>query len=289
MRGPLPNAFLVGMPKAGTTALAAALAAHPDCRVSHPKEPGFFARDLPRRRIDTWTAYRALWEGAQEAVRLDASTTYLRSLEAVPAIEAVYPGARYVAVLREPAAVVEAMHAELLRSGIEHHRDLGRAWRRAGGSPWCDYRAWGAVGSQVARLLATVPGERVLLLRYEHWRERPRETLDAVQQFLGLAPRVLPVPRANPRAYPRWLWLARAAEKLRPWAWRTANVLGCHAAVDGAAWLLQRLERRQRPVWPATLRQAIREHFVEEVRLLERLTGWDLAAWREPLPRQEAT
>ena len=44
----LPNLFLAGFPKAGTTSLFSWLAAHPEVCGARPKEPGHF---LPLRSI----------------------------------------------------------------------------------------------------------------------------------------------------------------------------------------------------------------------------------------------
>ena len=44
-RAPRPDFLLIGAPKAGTTALHAALAQHPDVFVSEPKEPKYWLCD----------------------------------------------------------------------------------------------------------------------------------------------------------------------------------------------------------------------------------------------------
>ena len=44
-RAPRPDFLVIGAPKAGTTALHAALAQHPDVFVSDPKEPKYWLCD----------------------------------------------------------------------------------------------------------------------------------------------------------------------------------------------------------------------------------------------------
>ncbi|MDT5042357.1 MAG: hypothetical protein QOE51_3342, partial [Actinoplanes sp.] len=44
---PLPDFLIAGVPKAGTTALHAALTPHPDLYLSKVKEPKFFLTDGP--------------------------------------------------------------------------------------------------------------------------------------------------------------------------------------------------------------------------------------------------
>ena len=62
--GSLPSFFIAGAPKAGTTALHAALATHPDLYLSPVKEPKYYLTDgltgrcrapsVPERRPGRW-------------------------------------------------------------------------------------------------------------------------------------------------------------------------------------------------------------------------------------------
>jgi len=49
---PTPNLLLIGMPRCGTTALAAAMSKHPDILVSNPKEPHFLATFRATQKIE---------------------------------------------------------------------------------------------------------------------------------------------------------------------------------------------------------------------------------------------
>ena len=60
-----PNFFIVGAPKCGTTALSHYLRQHPRIFFSLPKEPHYFATDLPRYRMVTHEpAYLEYFRGA---------------------------------------------------------------------------------------------------------------------------------------------------------------------------------------------------------------------------------
>lgn len=95
-----PTFLIVGAPKCGTTALAAAVAEHRDVHLSAPKEPHFFdahyANGLDwymRECYSGWRAQRAAGE---------ATPSYL-ALPWVPTrISNALPQARIVAVLRHP-------------------------------------------------------------------------------------------------------------------------------------------------------------------------------------------
>ena len=84
--GEIPNFFIVGAPKCGTTALYEYLRAHPNVFMPELKEPHFFAKDLGGYpRIKTLEAYRELFEAraAQHLAVGEASVYYLRSAVAI--------------------------------------------------------------------------------------------------------------------------------------------------------------------------------------------------------------
>ena len=163
----MPDFFIPGAPKCGTTALYRYLATHPAIAMSSRKEPGYWSPDLGRRdRVSGREAYLRLWEGAPEgALRGEATANYLRSAVAIPSILAERPDARFVVMLRNPSDMAVSLHSELVKTYHEDVGDFERAWRlqetRRQGlriPPECvdprllDY-AWGcALGDQVERL-----------------------------------------------------------------------------------------------------------------------------------------
>ena len=78
---PLPNFFVIGAPKAGTTALYRALRQHPDIYLPKLKEPHFFSSDREGRTgISEPLNYFALFaEVTTERAIGEASASYLAS------------------------------------------------------------------------------------------------------------------------------------------------------------------------------------------------------------------
>src|SRR6478609_11982496 len=81
----MPDFFIVGHPKSGTTALYEMLRAHPQIYMP-VKEPWFFSPELrarsgsPAGQPDTLDEYLALYDGAgPEQIVGEASPSYLRS------------------------------------------------------------------------------------------------------------------------------------------------------------------------------------------------------------------
>ncbi len=99
----LPNLFIVGAPKCGTTAWAEYLGTHPDVFFAKVKDQCFFAHDLPNFRLTRTAAdYAGLFaESGQARVIGEASAMYLFSEAAAGAIREHDSAAKILIFLRE--------------------------------------------------------------------------------------------------------------------------------------------------------------------------------------------
>lgn len=125
-----PDFFIVGAPKAGTTALFEHLGRHPEVFVPRIKEPMFFGSDFdylncsPPARQE----YLSLFANAGNARRVgEGSTTYLYSKVAADEIRAFNPDARIIIMLRDPVTVMYAWYSEAVVTGVEPIRDFSKA------------------------------------------------------------------------------------------------------------------------------------------------------------------
>jgi len=120
-----PNLFIVGCPKAGTTALYYFLKDHPQICMSPVKEPQYFSTDFHRSQkifnekywrfnFNTKEQYLQLYaDWNNEPVAGEASTTYIYSKEAAENIKQFNPDAKIIIILREPVSFLYALHEEL--------------------------------------------------------------------------------------------------------------------------------------------------------------------------------
>src|SRR5271165_5706185 len=122
--GRIPDFFIVGHAKSGTTALYEMLRRHPEIFMPDSKEPWFFASDMRRRfnppgsdgPPETLADYLALFTPAAPGqLAGEASSSYLWSRTAAAAIAAAQPEARIIAILREPASFLRSLHLQLLQ------------------------------------------------------------------------------------------------------------------------------------------------------------------------------
>ena len=207
--GRLPDFFIVGHPKCGTTAMYEMLARHPQLYLPERKEPRWFSTDLrspfrpgadgkPR---DTYEDYLALFAPAgPDQITGEGSTDYIWSHTAASEIAAVRPDARIIVIFREPASFVRSLHIHMLQHKAEEEPSLRRALeleseRREGRHLTEVTRRWPQqlfyaervrYVEQLRRYAEHFAPEQMLLLVYDDFRADNDATLRAVQRFLGV-------------------------------------------------------------------------------------------------------
>jgi hypothetical protein len=204
--GRVPDFFIVGHAKSGTTALYEMLRSHPQIYLPEQKEPWFFASDMrPRFQHpmagalpQTLEEYVALFAPAGPEQRAgEASSSYLWSRTAAANIAAVAPRAKIVAILREPASFLRSLHLQLLQTHVESIRDLRKAMalegarregrripRRCHRPQLLLYSDHVRYVEQLQRYHALFGRERVLVLIYEDFRADNEATVRRVLRFL---------------------------------------------------------------------------------------------------------
>ena len=130
--GVVPNFFIIGAPKSGTTALSQYLKEHPNIFFSRVKEPHFFDLDTSKRLKADLPTYLSLFSEAEpdrhKAVG-EGSTGYLFSKVAVSEILKFNPNSKFIVMLRNPVELVQAWHSEMYYEGVENISDFEGAWR----------------------------------------------------------------------------------------------------------------------------------------------------------------
>jgi Sulfotransferase family len=227
----LPDFFIVGHAKSGTTALYEMLMQHPQIfmpayKGGAGKEPWFFSADNPQPQVGPERSvaftgrgrvsqedYLALFAAAdpQQTVG-EASTSYLWSRTAARRIAGAQPDARIIAIFREPAAFLRSVHLQLLQNHHESERSFRKALalddaRREGRhiprhSYWPQaliYSDRVRYAEQLRRYHAVFPRERVLVLVYDDFLADNEGTVRQVLRFLDVddSAAITPV-RANP-------------------------------------------------------------------------------------------
>jgi hypothetical protein len=221
----LPNFFLVGAPKAGTTSLYHYLDQHPDIYMSAIKEPCFFSNEFrlenfdpflrrkfsrdaastrkflagPMREkrfsgiITRWEDYLRLFANARNEPALgEASVGYLWSLAAPEQIATRIPTARILIMLRDPSERAFSQYLHGLGAGSirwtfrEHiQRNLRDTSRQF--SIHHPFLEFGLYSEQLTRYRKRF-GPNVWVGLYEDFTLRPREIFRDICLFLGIDP-----------------------------------------------------------------------------------------------------
>lgn len=305
VRPPEPDFLVIGAPKAGTTALHASLARHPQLFLSRVKEPKFFLSDGPPPRSGgpgdrqtygehVWRPeeYAALFAGAPaETLRGESTPFYLHDVAAQARIAAALPEARLVAVLREPVDRAYSNWAHLRSAGLEPIADPVAACaaqesrKRQGWAPFWHYVDLGLYGRQVEHLYSLVDRDRVLLLRYRDLHDEPVATLDRVCAFLGVQTGLLAgVREANVRPHVEPGPVNDAVSAVLRFGAGIGHLFPPRARVAARTPLLRALHREGAPKPRLTDEQwsALAPEFADDVDRLSAVTGTSYADWHLP-------
>lgn len=301
----LPDFFVAGVPKAGTTALHSALARHPSLFMSAVKEPKFFLTDGPppaeggpgdvktyREHIWRRQDYEALFDAARPGVLKGESTPfYLYSRDAQRRIKALIPGARMIVVLRDPVERAHSNWTHLWSAGLDPVGDFLHACAReeeraaAGWADFWRYTGLGMYGQQLAHLYSVFPASQVLVFRYRSLITDPARTLDRVCSFLGVQTgRLNGLPRENVTVHPHPTLRHSVVAAARRASAALTTLLPGHIGAGMADRLEQLLQQDAAPRRPLTWqeREALIPRFECDVALLESITGEDFSDWLQP-------
>ena len=195
-----PRFFIIGAPKAGTTALSEYLRRHPDILFSTPKEPHFFDDDFSRRHTYTLENYlKCFSDYHKQSMAGEGSALYLLSKSAVPNILRHVPDAKFIVMLRNPVDAVYSFHWQLIYSHEENIVDFEKAWmaqpeqargeKIPRGNIIREALQYGQVfkyGEQLERLYKLVPREQVKLILFEDFKADTRKIYGEILKFLDV-------------------------------------------------------------------------------------------------------
>jgi len=208
--GRVPDFFIVGHEKCGTTALDLMLKRHPQIFLPEAKEQKFFAPELrggtgrarsqDANRPRTFEGYMGLFAAADPQQRVgEASPQYLRSSGAAARIAAARPDARIIAILREPSSFLRSFHLQATQNSVESERSFGKALaleqeRREGRRiprncrvpETLFYSEHVRYVEQLRRYEAVFAREQMLVLVYDDFRRDNAATVRRVSRFLDV-------------------------------------------------------------------------------------------------------
>lgn len=296
----LPDTFVVGAGRCGTTALHQLLAQHPEVHVGARKSPNHFATGIPQPSWETpvaiamardWVADRADYEALftptpQTRAVVDVSPVYLQALAVPRRIHEARPDARIIAIVRDPAERAVSHFLGRQRDGIEPATvslDERIGSELAGPLPnevaFGHYVGCGRYHHFLSPYVELFGRQRVLVLFHDDLLIDPDGTLDSVFAFLDVRRDVSIDADARPNR------TGHIRSPLRRWVWTRSVGVRTALRPHLPAALRRRVGQRflddvERPTTPASLLAAIASALATDTSRLADLTGRDLSAWR---------
>lgn len=286
----LPDFFILGAARCGTTALHSYLQPHPQIFLPYPKEPMFFTQ--PTRVIHDPIAYADLFAGAGDATAIgESSHAYLTHPGAARALAAFFPDARFILLFRDPADRALAVYSRMVEYGYEWRSFEGaiaaedqraaseRFARHSPGYLW-DYLyvRSGFFGEQLDRYLQWFPPERFLFLAQRDLQADPDGVVGRVHDFLGVDRLGVDEPISpNPSRGVRFKPARVVQRRLLDPAVRR-HVPGAEPARRA----LRELTTTAKPTMAPETRALLDERFAEDQRRFREITGLDLKAPAPP-------
>jgi hypothetical protein len=214
----LPNFFIVGANKAGTTSLHYYCSQHPEIFMAKVKEPMFFSSDGPVQtqhpdkgnkntglyyKYSTLQEYMALFESATEPVRGESTTNYLSNTNAAMWISKFNPNSKIIAILRNPIERAISDFEFQIKVNKSEKRSLSQAMRDALNNRIdprhkdlvgdnlsiapVRYLKLGLYGSQISIYKRYFTDKQLLIADYEEYNNEIIEFVIKVFSFLGVS------------------------------------------------------------------------------------------------------
>lgn len=209
--GNIPNLFIVGHPRSGTSSLHYYLSQHPDIFMTVIKEPNYFALDFreesdrfhgkklyfPYRTRDQYLRLYRKW--GHEKIAGEATATNLCSRVSAENIHRFNSRAKIIMVFREPVDFLYSFHSAAQFALGEHHKNFERALlaedrRRKGedlskrviNPSWLFYSEFIKYAEQVSRYLALFDRDQIKMIIFDELKADPLSVYRDILTFLNV-------------------------------------------------------------------------------------------------------
>lgn len=291
----LPNFFILGAAKSGTTSLFNILASHPQIYASPKKETGFFNNDERFSRGISWYQETYFSEAQGCPIRMEATPAYLTwSEKTAKRLKDEYPvrPVKFALIFRDPVQRAYSHYWHRVRLGhetlsfedaiqqeptrlAENYDEL----YRTGNGKFGYFRA-GCYASRLKPFFEQFDRDNFFILLQEDLSlENFSSTITDLQRFLGLETIENLIPQqANPATLPRKRWLAGFYRRLK----RTFLSRVYREKIDKslrAAIYSYLFPPITYPSMSTDMAKLLRSRYFDEIKELEKMIERDLSAW----------
>jgi len=302
MSDSLPNLFIVGAPKCGTSALHHYLGQHPDIFMAGKKEVNFFGSDLTyENNPRSETHYLSNFSGQNShTFRGEASVSYFYSKKAAEEIFAFNPASKIIIMLRDPVEMMYALHSEHVFTGNEEIEDFGKALaveeeRKAGSEIYgratprecVYYREIAKYAHHIERYYKHFGSGKVHVILLDDLKSNVTGTYKKVLEFLGVDTGHQPefkVVNPNKQYRNKTLrnFLSRPPELVKSISRTLLPFRAFRRFLLDGLWRINRWEM-QRKKLPPDLKMELQGEFRSEIEKVAKLIGRNLTHWSSHL------
>lgn len=278
----MPEFFVgIGAQKCASTWLYQILSDHPEVALSATKELDFFSHWYNRG----YQWYEQHWTLTPSVLAFgEVSPSYFCETAVPERLKRYNPNARILLSLRDPVDRAVSNHLHEIRLGHLKGPDLSFEFGLRNNPMYLEQSRY---GYHLSRWLQSFPAEQILILFMDDIETAPREVETRVQQFLGVdtGHRSAALDR---RPNVSHVYRFRRLENVHKGARRIVKKLGLdplwkQAQSLGLQKVYRRLNRRPTSEVVAPIasdtKDRLREQLVDDIRLLESLSGRSLDNW----------
>jgi hypothetical protein len=305
----MPNFFIIGAQKAGTTSLYHYLTQHPQVYMSPVKEPCFFNFEIasdgelvmqefrnPGRRkaakFSNMKEYQSLFRGVTHETAIgEASPPYMYAPGTAERIKRWVPKAKIIAILRNPADRAYSGYLHAVRIGREPLHDfaeaLGEEERRVHEN-WhytFHYRRRGLYHAQLEPYYRLFGRDKIAVWLQEDLRDDPVGVAQSIYCFLGVDDMYVPDASTihNPSGLPRnriSRTMIRGIDMAASTFLKTfTSASRIYPLAARLRWRIQsRIVAKPPPIDPE-VRAELMEGYTQDILKLQELIGQDLSGW----------
>jgi len=297
----LPNFFVVGAARSGTTSLDQYLAQHPEIFITSRKESHYFAADqfppctgpgdagIRNLLVRDAGAYAELFASAAGKKAIgESSAFYLHLPGTAERIAQAVPDAKIIMLLREPVDRTYSAYMFLARDGrealsLEQGLEEEEERKQQGFEPMWRYKELSFYYEHVRQYIEVFGEQQVKVLLYEEFYANPAQALRDVFTFLGVKEDVaidtsvrynlsgMPKSRKLYTPLNRFIFNPNGLEK------RIKSLIPLHLRKAWASKLIG-LSVERISIDPQIQAQ-LRAYYAEDVKQLQDLLQRDLACW----------
>ncbi|VAW54781.1 putative deacetylase sulfotransferase [hydrothermal vent metagenome] len=180
---PVPNLFIIGAMKSGTTSLHEYLNEHPDVFMSDVKEPGYFSDCVDYYpKDDEW--YESLFKDAKHHKIIGESSTHYTKLPicdgVIQKIWKYNPDARFIYIMRNPITRIISHYWHGIKYGDERHNILTAIKKNKAYVDFSDY------AFQLEPYIERFGKDKIYTLSFESLVNNPTTELKKLFEWLGV-------------------------------------------------------------------------------------------------------